>query len=312
MALVEASKIYRKHLNPFVQYFELSRTTQRSRVVRSHRKATRPRSAARLEELLSKPVDILDLSVRSKNCLDSENITTLRDLVVELRVGHAQGPQLRQDLPQGGQDEAVRTWACRSVWRWPCAERTSNEASEVITMRHRIAGRKLGRNPWHRKATMRNLVAALFEHERITTTVEKAKHYRKDAEKLITLAKEKNLHNVRRAQSILQNKTIVKKLFDEIGPRFKDRPGGYTRVHPPPEPSPRRQRQPVHFRARRQRRPRAPDGGRGCRGDGGDARPRELSAPSRLRKRGLAARRNTRSLHRSPTCDARRASCVSA
>ena len=97
-------------------------------------------------------------------------------------------------------------------------------------MRHRIAGRKLGRNPYHRKATMRNLVAALFEHERITTTVEKAKHFRKDAEKLITLAKEKKLHNVRRAQSILQNKTIVKKLFDEIGPRFKDRPGGYTRV----------------------------------------------------------------------------------
>ncbi len=97
-------------------------------------------------------------------------------------------------------------------------------------MKHRIAGRKLGRNGSHRRATMRNLVAALFRHERIQTTVEKAKHYRVAAEKLITLAKVKNLHNVRRAQSILQDKDMVKKLFDELGPRFQERPGGYTRI----------------------------------------------------------------------------------
>jgi len=77
---------------------------------------------------------------------------------------------------------------------------------------------------------MRNLVAALFRHERITTTVEKAKAFRPRAEKLITLGKVKNLHNVRRAQTILQDKDMVKKLFDELGPRYKDRPGGYTRI----------------------------------------------------------------------------------
>ena len=97
-------------------------------------------------------------------------------------------------------------------------------------MKHRISGRKLGRNGSHRRAVMRNMIASLFEHERIITTVEKAKHYRRAAEKLITLGKIKTLHNVRRAQAILQNKDMVKKLFDELGPRFADRPGGYTRI----------------------------------------------------------------------------------
>lgn len=97
-------------------------------------------------------------------------------------------------------------------------------------MRHRVAGKKLGRNGTHRRAVMRNIIASLFEHERIVTTIPKAKHYRRAAEKLITLGKVKTLHNVRRAQSILQDKTMVKKLFDEIGPRMKDRPGGYTRI----------------------------------------------------------------------------------
>ena len=97
-------------------------------------------------------------------------------------------------------------------------------------MRHRVAGKKLGRNGTHRRAVMRNIIASLFDHERIVTTIPKAKHYRRAAEKLITLGKVKTLHNVRRAQSILQDKDMVKKLFDEIGPRMKDRPGGYTRI----------------------------------------------------------------------------------
>lgn len=97
-------------------------------------------------------------------------------------------------------------------------------------MRHRKQGRKLGRNSSHRKALGRNLVSSLFEHGRITTTVEKAKEYRPMAEKMITLAKKRELHNIRRAVAILQNKTIVKKLFEEIAPRYLDRPGGYTRI----------------------------------------------------------------------------------
>jgi large subunit ribosomal protein L17 len=98
-------------------------------------------------------------------------------------------------------------------------------------MRHRVKTRKLSRTSAHRKALARNLVAALIEHERIVTTLTKAKAHRPFAEKLVTLAKEKNLHNYRRALALLgNNKVAVAKLFDVLGPRFKERPGGYTRI----------------------------------------------------------------------------------
>src|SRR5437762_12213249 len=97
-------------------------------------------------------------------------------------------------------------------------------------MRHLKAGRKLGRNASHRLALMRNLTRALVEHERIITTVEKAKEARRFVEKLITLAKKGTLHARRLALARLPDKGTVTKLFDEIAPRFKDRPGGYTRV----------------------------------------------------------------------------------
>jgi len=97
-------------------------------------------------------------------------------------------------------------------------------------MRHLKAGRKLGRNASHRLALMRNLARALFEHERITTTVEKAKALRPFVEKLITFGKKGSLHARRLALARLPDKTIVKKLFDEIAPRYHDRAGGYTRI----------------------------------------------------------------------------------
>jgi large subunit ribosomal protein L17 len=97
-------------------------------------------------------------------------------------------------------------------------------------MRHLKAGRKLGRNAPHRLALMRNLARALFEHERIITTVEKAKEARRFVEKLITLAKTGTLHARRLALARLPDQDAVKKLFSEIGPRFQDRAGGYTRV----------------------------------------------------------------------------------
>lgn len=74
------------------------------------------------------------------------------------------------------------------------------------------------------------MICSLIRHERIVTTVEKAKAVRRRAEKLITLGKTKNLHNIRRAMAVLQDRDVVMKLFDEMGPRYKDRPGGYTRV----------------------------------------------------------------------------------
>jgi large subunit ribosomal protein L17 len=97
-------------------------------------------------------------------------------------------------------------------------------------MRHLKAGRKLGRNASHRLALMRNLARALFEHERIITTVEKAKEVRPFVEKLITLAKKGDLHARRLALARLPDRDTVAKLFKEIGPRFEDRPGGYTRI----------------------------------------------------------------------------------
>ena len=98
-------------------------------------------------------------------------------------------------------------------------------------MRHRVKTNKLSRTGSHRRALARNLTQALIEHERIETTVTKAKAHRPFVEKLITLAKVKNLHNYRRALAILGNdRKTTTKLFDVIGPRFKDRPGGYTRI----------------------------------------------------------------------------------
>ncbi len=101
-------------------------------------------------------------------------------------------------------------------------------------MRHRLAGRRLGRNMAHRKATMMNLAVALFTHDSIDTTVSKAKELRRFAEPLITLAKVDSIANRRRAFAKLGNNqqasVIVKRLFTEIGPHFADRPGGYTRI----------------------------------------------------------------------------------
>ncbi len=97
-------------------------------------------------------------------------------------------------------------------------------------MRHRVKGRKLSRTSAHRKATMRSLTMALVREHRIVTTVAKAKELRRFIEPLITRAKEDNLLNRRMVFSALQNKETVKKLFEEVGPQSKDRPGGYTRV----------------------------------------------------------------------------------
>src|SRR5262245_26436743 len=97
-------------------------------------------------------------------------------------------------------------------------------------MRHLKAGRKLNRNAAHRTALLRNLSCALIEHERIITTVAKAKALRPFIEKLITLARQGTLHARRLAVSRLHNKEAVAKLFKEIAPRFAERPGGYTRI----------------------------------------------------------------------------------
>jgi large subunit ribosomal protein L17 len=97
-------------------------------------------------------------------------------------------------------------------------------------MRHRNSGRKLGRTASHRKAMFANMAAALIRHEQIVTTLPKAKELRPVVEKLVTLAKRGDLHARRQAISELRDLGSVKKLFETIGPRYKARAGGYTRV----------------------------------------------------------------------------------
>jgi large subunit ribosomal protein L17 len=99
-------------------------------------------------------------------------------------------------------------------------------------MRHRKAGRKFKRSPEHRRMLLRNLATALLEHGKITTTLPKAKELQPYAEKLITLARDGfQLNNFRRSLAVLTNKQVAYKLFHEVGPRFKGRPGGYTRIY---------------------------------------------------------------------------------
>jgi large subunit ribosomal protein L17 len=111
-------------------------------------------------------------------------------------------------------------------------------------MRHRVAGRQLSRNTAHRRAMRRNMAQSLIEHETISTTIQKAKELKPFVEKLITLAKRGKLQHRRRAISLLGNRriialedgepvqkgTVIGKLFSELGPRYLDRPGGYSRI----------------------------------------------------------------------------------
>ena len=97
-------------------------------------------------------------------------------------------------------------------------------------MRHLKSGRKLNRDSAHRKAMFRNMASSLFEHEIIKTTVPKAKELRRVAEPLITLAKEDSVAHRRLAFDRLRDRGVVTKLFNELGPRYVDRPGGYLRI----------------------------------------------------------------------------------
>jgi large subunit ribosomal protein L17 len=97
-------------------------------------------------------------------------------------------------------------------------------------MRHKVAGRRLGRTTSHRKASLQNMAASLIKHELIRTTVPKAKELRRVAEPLITRAKADSVANRRIVFSRLRDRDAVQKLFKELGPRYQQRPGGYTRI----------------------------------------------------------------------------------
>ncbi|HEU0197245.1 MAG TPA: 50S ribosomal protein L17 [Nevskiaceae bacterium] len=97
-------------------------------------------------------------------------------------------------------------------------------------MRHKVAGRRLGRTTSHRKAALQNMTVSLFKHELIRTTVQKAKELRRVAEPLITRAKADSAANRRLSFDRLRDRAAVQKLFNELGPRYKERPGGYLRI----------------------------------------------------------------------------------
>lgn len=97
-------------------------------------------------------------------------------------------------------------------------------------MRHGKSGRKLNRNTSHRMAMFRNMVTSLLQHERIYTTVPKAKELRRWADWMITLGKRGDLHARRQALAVIREKAVIHKVFAELGPRFQNRPGGYTRI----------------------------------------------------------------------------------
>ncbi len=97
-------------------------------------------------------------------------------------------------------------------------------------MKHKIGFNKLNRVPAHRKALLRNMTTVLFKHERIVTTRAKAKEVRREAEKMITRAKEDSVHNRRTVGKKITDEAILAKLFTDLGPRFKERNGGYTRI----------------------------------------------------------------------------------
>lgn len=97
-------------------------------------------------------------------------------------------------------------------------------------MRHRVKGRQLSRTASHKRAMMNNMVTSLFQHEAVVTTTAKAKELRPFAEKLITLARRGDLHARRQVERRIKDRAILKRLFDEIGPRFASRPGGYIRI----------------------------------------------------------------------------------
>jgi len=97
-------------------------------------------------------------------------------------------------------------------------------------MMHNVAGKSLGRNTAHRAALRKNFTVSVITHERVVTTLPKAKALRRHVEKVITLGKTKSLSSIRRAMALLQDKDAVKKLFDVLGPRYANRAGGYTRI----------------------------------------------------------------------------------
>ena len=168
-------------------------------------------------------IEELELGVRSYNCLKRAGIQTVGDLDLEVRGRAERDPELRQEVDRRGHRDA-RARAASTCGR-------TDVRHPPPAMRHQKTRHKLSRDASHRKALLANLCKEVIEHERIKTTEAKAKAVKPEVEKLITLAKRGDLHARRQALSALgQDKFAVHKLFEEVAPRYAERPGGYTRI----------------------------------------------------------------------------------
>ena len=166
------------------------------------------------------PIEELELGVRSYNCLKRVGIETIGDLVMKSENELAAIP----NFGKKSIEEVKETLATHGL------RLRGDDGSSGARVRHHRAGKKLGRDASHRKALYANLAGALIEHGRIKTTVTKAKAVRPIAEQMITLGRRGDLHARRQAMAYLRSQEVVHKLFAEVAPRFKDRPGGYSRI----------------------------------------------------------------------------------
>ena len=172
-----------------------------------------------LDEIL---IEELELGVRSYNCLKRAGVQTVGDLVRKTRSELNAIPNFGSEVDRGSDRDPART-------RTRPSGRLSGELSRA--MRHRKKRNKLSRDAAHRESLLSNLSKQLIEHERIKTSQAKAKAVKPEVEQLITLAKRGDLHARRQALATLHNdKFIVHKLFEEVAPRYVERPGGYTRI----------------------------------------------------------------------------------
>jgi large subunit ribosomal protein L17 len=205
-------------------------------------------------------VDELELTVRSANCLKAENIYYIGDLIQRTEnellktpnLGRKSLNEIKEVLASRGltlgmklENWPPRVWtSAESYWfhssrpssggvsctRPYLIRRPAQKGRKESTMRHGHGLRKLNRTSSHRLAMLRNMMNSLIEHEAIKTTVPKAKELRRVIEPMITLAKNDSVANRRLAFDRLRDRDSVTKLFNDLGPRFKARPGGYTRI----------------------------------------------------------------------------------
>src|SRR5688500_16890814 len=189
--------------------------------------AEQPKSPA-VDPILLRPVDDLELTVRSANCLKAENIYYIGDLIQRTETELLKTPNLgRKSLNEIKEVLASRGLTLgMKLENWPPAgleHRTS-------ATRHGLGLRKRGRTTSHRLAMLRNMTVSLLRHEEITTTLPKAKELRRVVEPMITLGKKPSLANRRLAFDRLRDRDIVAKLFEDLGPRYAKRNGGYLRI----------------------------------------------------------------------------------